>query len=41
MVRCHFITIIYIHYSINEGFLQEMGAVRLNNNTGLTRIPED
>lgn len=22
MVRCHFITIIYIHYSINEGFLQ-------------------
>lgn len=28
MVRCHFIIIIYIYYSINEGFLQEMGALR-------------
>ncbi len=33
--------ILYNYYSINVGFLQEMGAVRLNNNTGLTRIPED
>ena len=33
--------ILYSYYSINGGFLQEMGAVRLNNNTGLTRIPED